>query len=112
MSRKTAKEAKVERTTWFAMLLVFLFTSFDRSVSFPTWVIPGVLGIILLISALYQQFNRHWRVGAATWIIMVFMLVLAAAAFLYPQLIPVDPMFIALSLTVVHIVVGVVTNES
>lgn len=112
MSRKTAKEAKVERTTWFAMLFVFLFTSFDRSVSFPTWIVPLALGIILFISSFYQQFNRHWRVSPFTWIIMVLFFVLAGAAYGFPDFIPVDPMFIALLMTAIHIVIGVVTNES
>lgn len=112
MARKTAKEAKVERTTWFLMLSVFLVASFDRSVSFPTWVVPLSLGVILLGSSIYQQFKRHWKVSPMSWIIAVLFLVVAGAFAFYGHFVQIDAMLVSLVLTVIHLMLGIVTNES
>ena len=109
MARKSGKEAKAERTTWFMLILVFMLLRFDRDVSIPDYVIPFVIATILVISGIYQ-YTQHWRVSPFIW---VFTGVLYVAGFFdsfYGGL-PIDLTLLSLILVVIIILMGVITNE-
>lgn len=65
--RKTDAEARIERLTWFLMVLVFgvLYVLPDGTIPLP--FIPFSGAVILLGSALYQ-YAKRWRVSPTTWI--------------------------------------------
>lgn len=117
MPRKTGKEARAERLTWFAMVLVFLVFSFDESVNFPAYIPPFAIALILLISGIYQ-YSKSWRISPIVWIIFVLM-VLTGGFAVYSEMYTVpaafsfiDPVLVALLGTIVIIVFGIITNES
>lgn len=76
--RKTEAEAKVERFTWFLLVLIFavlyLFPPEENNI--PNWVVPLSGAIILLGSGIYQ-YSRRWRVSPTTWIAGAILLMLA-----------------------------------
>lgn len=75
--RKTEVEARIERTTWFLMVLVFavlyIFPPEDNNI--PNWIIPLSGAVILLGSGMYQ-YLRRWRVSPVTWIAGTIMMLL------------------------------------
>ena len=77
--RKSAAEAKVERFTWFLMILVcaVLRINPDIQAEIPNWFVPFCGAVILLGSGFYQ-YRHHWHVSPVTWIAgtLMFMLVL------------------------------------
>lgn len=78
--KKSDDEARVERITWFLMVLVFAalyFINPETQSSIPNWVVPVSGATILLGSGIYQYMQR-WRVSPVTWIAGTFMLLLAA----------------------------------
>ncbi|MGB1286988.1 MAG: hypothetical protein ACPG7F_10675 [Aggregatilineales bacterium] len=117
MARKTGREARAERLTWFAMVLVFFVFSFDENITFPDYIPPFAIALILLVSGVYQ-YSRKWRVSPFTWIIFVLMLFTGGfAVYAERYTIPVllsffDPILAALLATVIVIGLGIVTNES
>ena len=77
--RKSAAEAKVERFTWFCMVLVFAFIYMlpEDSTAIPNWLVPFSGAVILLGSGIYQYMHR-WVVSPITWIGGTIMLLLTA----------------------------------
>lgn len=110
MTRKTGKEAKAERITWFAMVSVFLFLSFDSTASLAGYAVCLILGAILIISGFYQ-YSQKWRVSPMTWMGGALLLLIGTLGFSYGYLIPVDLTLVGLLLTIAIILGGVVTNE-
>jgi hypothetical protein len=79
--RKSAAEARVERLTWFALVLVFgSIYFFQEAVLLPNWFVPMIGAIIILGSGVYQ-YSRGWRVSPITWIAGTLMLALAGYGF-------------------------------
>lgn len=77
--RKSEAEAKVERFTWFCMILVFAFLYMlpEDGNDIPNWIVPFSGAVILLGSGMYQ-YKHHWRVSPITWMSGTFMMLLAA----------------------------------
>lgn len=73
-SRKTKAEMKVERMTWFMLVLIFALISIAEDnlgipeETIPNWLVPMSGAVVLLSSGIYQ-YTRHWRVSPITWII-------------------------------------------
>lgn len=111
MARKTAQEARVERMTWYAMVIVFIVVGFDRDLMLPSWLVPGVLGSILFFSALYQysKIKLGWRAGMLNIVAATVLILLAAYDFYIGS--PADPILISFIVTVAIIAYGVITNE-
>jgi hypothetical protein len=65
--RKSNAEAKVERITWFLLVLVFALLNIFPDFTPPNWAVPGAGAVILLGSGLYQ-YTQKWRVSPVTWI--------------------------------------------
>ncbi|PMB48277.1 hypothetical protein CEN41_01725 [Fischerella thermalis CCMEE 5330] len=104
--RKTGQEAKVERLTWFLMVITFLFMTnngFDGAATL------GIVSIILLISGLYQ-WRKRWSVGPAVFLAAGIGLLASLYAFFQP--LPVDLALVSFILIIAVILVGVVTNDS
>jgi len=79
-TRKSVAEARVERFTWFLMVLVFALLHFaqkSESIDVPHWLIPFAGAVILLGSGFYQ-YQHRWHVSPITWIAgtLLFVLVL------------------------------------
>lgn len=109
MARKNRAEAKVERVTWFAMVLVFAVIYVLPDNTLPNWTVPTAGAVILLSSGIYQ-YSRRWRVSPVTWIAATVMLLLAAVNFsVSPEL-----NFFGLVLLIFGAVIfmGVVTGET
>lgn len=109
MTRKKGREAKFERATWFAMIFVFALLRFDRDLSIPDILVPTILSVILVMSGIYQ-ITQKWPVSPITWMIAA-ALALAVVASLYIN-IYIDLILFSIAMTVVHIIVGIVSNES
>ena len=110
MARKKGAEAKAERATWFAMVLVFALLNFNRGITLPEWFIPVVIATIMAFSGVYQ-ITQKWPVSPFTWGFSALLYVFAFASF-FDLYLPVDMILISLGFTVAHIVVGIVSNES
>lgn len=109
MARKTGREARVERATWFAMVLVFILLNFDRDITIPDWLIPFVIATILTISAIYQ-YTQNWRVSPVTWVTVVVLVMAGIFAIYYNS--PIDLILVSLGATVGIIAWGIITNEN
>ena len=106
MARKTGREAKVERATWFALMISFLGLS-NAGVR-GAWMCLAICAI-LAISGIYQ-YSRRWRVGPIVWV-CAGISGLVGGYGLYFQM-TIDLSLVALGIVVVVILFGVVTNES
>lgn len=106
MARKTGQEAKVERITWFMMVVLFLFMT-NNGVA-GAWVLLSI-SIVLLTSGFYQ-WRRHWSVGPQV-LICAGIGLLGGAYGLYAPVF-IDLSLVALGITVVVIAFGVVANDS
>ncbi len=77
--RKSEAESKVERLTWFLLVIIFAVLSIaeDNLTGtqdiIPNWVVPISGAVVLLGSGVYQ-YSRKWRVSPVTWIIGVILL--------------------------------------
>lgn len=118
MSRKTGKEARAERLTWFALVMVFLplpLNSGQWMALIPAFMFPAAVGIILFMSGIYQ-YRNHWRVSPFVWVIAAAMLLMAGYAYYTENYGTgrslVDPILVALIGTIIVIVMGVLSNES
>jgi Na+/melibiose symporter-like transporter len=78
--RKSEAEARIERFTWFAMVLVFAVVYILPEGTLDNWVVPLAGAAILLGSGIYQ-YSRRWRVSPITWIAGTVMLLLAMINF-------------------------------
>ena len=109
MPQKKGKEAKFERATWFVMIMVFALLRFDRGLTLPEYVVPIVIGLILILSGVYQ-ITQKWPVSPFTWMIGIILLVSAFVTF-YINL-PVDLILLSFIGAVTHIIIGIISNES
>jgi hypothetical protein len=91
------------------MVLVFALLRFDRDFRFPVIMVPIILSIILFMSGVYQ-ITQKWPVSPFTWMIAVALFLFAITS-LYIN-IYVDLILLSIGLTVAHIVIGIVSNES
>ena len=112
MARKKGSEAKAERTTWFAMILVFALLRFDTGVNIPQFLLPFIIGTILVIGGVYQL-SHKWPVSPFTWIIAAILFLFSVWTFIdtLPAL-PIDMVLVSIVATIIHIVIGIVSNES
>lgn len=108
MTRKTGQEAKAERLTWFALIMVFVLLSFDETVSVPEVIIPFVIAGILLASSVYQ-FSQGWQ---WSWfnVFIAAVLILSGVYDIYFAL-PVDLVLMSLISVVAILLFGIITNE-
>lgn len=75
MAKKSAREAKIERVTWFALVAIFVVYSLGDNVNYiPEYAMPIMVGAILIASGLYQ-YRRHYRVSPIVWLIAGAMLI-------------------------------------
>jgi hypothetical protein len=74
--KKSQAEARIERFTWFAMVLVFAVIYIVPDGTIANWMVPFAGAVILLSSGLYQ-YMRRWRVSPVTWMAGTLMLLLA-----------------------------------
>ena len=107
--RKSDDEARIERVTWFLMVLVFGVIYFLPQGTIPNSFIPFSGGVILLGSGLYQ-YSKRWRVSPTTWIAGTGLLLAAVANFTaFPNF---DFYGITLITFAVVIGIGLLTNET
>jgi Na+/H+ antiporter NhaD/arsenite permease-like protein len=74
--RKSIAEEKIERMTWFFLVMVFAVLFIVPKENVPNWTVPTAGAAILLGSGVYQ-YSRRWRVSPMTWIAGTVMLLLA-----------------------------------
>lgn len=76
---KNRREARVERFTWFLMVMVFavLYIFPPEEYNIPNFVIP-LSGAIILVSSGVYQYSRGWRVSPVTWIGGTIMVIIVA----------------------------------
>jgi hypothetical protein len=77
---KSRAEARVERVTWFMLVLVFALLQLFEDTNIPNGFVPLSGAVILLGSGLYQYTHR-WRVSPVTWIAGTLMLFLSLLNF-------------------------------
>ena len=108
--RKSAGELRIERTTWFLLVAIFVFANLvPEDTAIPNAVTPFAGGMVLIISGIYQ-YSRKWRVNFTTWIAGTLMLVMAGYnVTTRPDL---DLSFIVLILVAIVIAMGILTNET
>lgn len=107
---KSEREARIERLTWGALVLVFALLQFvPETANIPNWFVPFSGAVILLGSGLYQ-YRRGWRVSPVTWTGGV---LLAVFAFYNVRMNP-SANFLGLSLLIFAIVIlfGVISGET
>ncbi len=79
--RKTEAESRVERITWFLLVMIFGIIYFIQDTSdLPNWFVPVCGAVILLGSGVYQ-YSRGWRVSPITWMGGSLMLALGVYGF-------------------------------
>lgn len=110
MARKTGKEARAERITWFVMILVFLPMSFPNIQMLEGYITCLILAVILLVSGVYQK-SKRWQVSPLTWVIMTVLFLAAGADWYFDQTV-IDLNLVGLVATFIVIALGVITNES
>lgn len=110
MAGKSPKEARVERVTWFALVMLFVPLNFGQWLQMiPAYFFPAAVGIILIISGGYQ-YSQGWRVAPIVWIIAALMIAYAGYGWYMKPL--VDPVLISLVGVIFVISLGILTNES
>jgi len=109
-SKKSVAEAKVERITWFLLVLIFALLNIFPNLTFPNWVVPLAGAVILLGSGVYQYTNK-WRVSPMTWIAGSLMLFFVLMAFMFGFN---DFPFLGPSLLIFALVIGfgILTGET
>lgn len=107
--RKSEEEAKVERFTWFLLVLVFGVVYVLPEGNVPNWFVPLSGAIILLGSGVYQYFRR-WRVSPVTWVAGTLMVMFT----MINLTINPDQDFLGLSLIAFAVVIGfgAITGET
>lgn len=110
-ARKSAAEARVERITWFLLVLIFALIHVleEGGVTLPNWFVPLSGAVVLIGSGLYQ-YSRRWRVSPVTWLAGA---ILGMLAFINLYFSPTRS-FLGISLIVFAgvILVGLVTGET
>lgn len=110
MAAKTGREARIERLTWYALVLVIVVMSFDRNLLLPAFVMPLVLGLILATSGIYQRLQKY-PISLMSWGIAVGFFIAVAYDLYFPDSSPVDLRLISIIGVVLVIGWGAVTNE-
>ncbi|MCA9883483.1 MAG: hypothetical protein KC615_03250 [Anaerolineae bacterium] len=116
-NRKSRQEARVERYTWFSMVVIFILLSLDERLSEPSFWVPLVISAILFISGIIQ-YQNGWRISPFTWIVGAVLLVIGGLTWYFSRpevavsLQFLDPILISLLATIVVIVYGIISNES
>jgi hypothetical protein len=107
--RKSEQEARVERVTWFLLVLIFALLSIVPEENLPDPFVPLSGAIILLGSGIYQYTHR-WHVSPVTWIAGMLMLFLT----ILNIYVGVEENFLGFSLLVFAGVIGfgVLTGET
>lgn len=109
-SGKGGREARIERMTWFLLVMVFGIIYFvPDTVNLPNWVVPGAGAVILLGSGAIQ-YSRRMRVSPITWIGGAIMLFMALFSLYFIN----DIDLLGFSLVVFAIVIGfgVISGET
>ncbi len=78
--RKSDREARIERTTWLLLVLVFAVLYFLPDSTIPNWMVPAAGALILIGSGVYQ-YGERYRVSPITWIAGAVMAVFAYYSF-------------------------------
>lgn len=106
---KSWAEARIERLTWFALVLVTATISILPENTFPKAAIPFSGATILLGSGLYQYMQR-WRVSPVTWIAGSVMLIMGLYnLYMNPNADLFLPTMITFALVILF---GTLTNET
>jgi uncharacterized membrane protein len=107
--RKSEAEARVERMTWFLLVLIFAAISLLPEGSMPNALVPFAGALVLLGSGLYQ-YSHRWRVSPVTWVVGSIMMVIGLYSIYVNQTVDLLPH----SLVAFAIVIGfgVVTGET
>lgn len=107
---KSASEAKIERITWFLLVMVFalIYLIPDETV-LPNWSVPLAGAVILLGSGMYQ-YTRRMTVSPITWIGGSFMLMIGTGGYLYAP--HIDLLGFSLVVFAVVIGFGILTGET
>jgi hypothetical protein len=108
--RKSYAEARIERMTWFLLVLVFaVLNLLNLETMGLNWVLP-LAGAVILIGSGMLQYLRGWMVSPVTW------LGGAALAGLTLYNLYIDPsrnfLSIALIIFAVVILIGLLTGET
>lgn len=108
--RKSEREGRIERVTWFLLVFVFgILYVLPESVFVPPYIVP-VAGATILLGSGLIQYTQRMPVSPITWIGGTVMLALAFYSYF------VDPTrdLLGISLIVFALVIGigVVTNET
>lgn len=111
MPRKTGNEARAERLSWFAMILVFILISFDEDLTIPEFIIPFTIAAILFISGIYQ-YTRGWRISPLIWITGALLIAFALFDLIATIDLPIDLVLVSLIAVITVIVWGIISNES
>ncbi len=108
---KSAAEARVERITWFMLVLIFAIINvlLEGGVGLPNWFVPLSGCVVLLGSGIYQ-YSRRWKVSPITWLAGSSLGALAAVNLYFLP----DRSFLGISLIVFAgvILIGLVTGET
>jgi hypothetical protein len=106
---KSNSEAKVERITWFLLVLIFALINLAPEDTFPNAIVPFGGALVLLGSGIYQ-YSRRWRVSPVTWIAGSILLVFG----LYNLYVNQNYNFLGLSLVTFALVIlfGLLTGET
>jgi hypothetical protein len=109
--RKSVAEERIERLTWFFLVLVIALIHIIREggLIIPNWIVPFSGCVVLLGSGMYQ-YSRRWRVSPTTWLAGALLGVLA----LINLYVSPNSSFLGLSLIVfaVVILIGLLTGET
>lgn len=106
---KSWAEARIERLTWFSLVLVIATISIVPENTFPNAAVPFAGATILLGSGLYQ-YMQHWRVSPVTWIAGSIMLVMGLYnLYMNPNADLFLPTMITFALVILF---GTLTNET
>lgn len=107
--RKTGREARIERLTWYAIvLIVIMMNFFDQNLVLPSYIIPLIIASILIVSGVYQQMQGY-GVSLISWGVAIALILFAAFEIYYN--LPFDLRLLSIVGVVVVIVSGVITNE-
>lgn len=108
-TRKTGREARIERLTWYAIVLVIILMNFfDQNLVLPSYIVPGIIATILIISSVYQQIQGY-GVSLISWGVAIALILLGAFEVYYN--LPFDLRLLSIVGVVVVILSGVITNE-
>lgn len=110
MARKTSREARIERITWFGLTLVFIIMSLDENFSIPPEFAPFACALILLLSSVYQYTRGGWSVSPFTWIATTLLFVLGIWEVAMTPFI--DIVLLSMVVVIGLIAIGVLTNDN